>query len=176
MRRAIELALLPKPRRLFSRGGACAACIERSINLDVHSGIPQEVYRLRIAPDAITITADDDAGAFHGELTLRQIRRQHPDTIPACEFEDWPDFSSLGVLLYISGGKVPKMESLFALVDEFAEWKINHLELGIEHTFAHCNHRDVWADEVRRLWLARNRPGGLSKNVSVLEQRWEEYS
>jgi len=29
--------------------------------------------------------------------------------------------------------------------------------------------------EHRRLWLARNRPGGLSDSVRVLEQRRQEY-
>jgi hypothetical protein len=37
------------------------------------------------------------------------------------------------------------METLFDLVDMFSGWKINHLELYTEHTFAYQNHREVWA-------------------------------
>jgi len=48
-------------------------------------------------------------------------------------------------MLDISRSKVPTMETLFDLIDMFAGWKINHLELYTEHTFAYENHREVWA-------------------------------
>ena len=85
------------------------------------------------------------AGVFYGRQTLTQIRRQCPDSLPVCAIEDWPDFLVRGVMLDVSRDKVPTMATLFALVDELAEWKVNHLELYMEHTFAYRNHRDVWA-------------------------------
>ena len=48
-------------------------------------------------------------------------------------------------MLDISRSKVPTLETLFDLVDMFSGWKINHLELYTEHTFAYENHREVWA-------------------------------
>jgi hypothetical protein len=36
------------------------------------------------------------------------------------------------------------METLYALVDLLAEWRINQLQLYTEHTFAYRQHREVW--------------------------------
>ena len=47
-------------------------------------------------------------------------------------------------MLDISRDKVPTMPTLFALVDRLAEWKINQLQLYIEHTFAYRGHEEVW--------------------------------
>ena len=38
------------------------------------------------------------------------------------------------------------MATLHALVDRLAEWKVNHLELYAEHTFAYPDHEVVWRD------------------------------
>ena len=48
-------------------------------------------------------------------------------------------------MLDISRDKVPTMATLLALVDKFAGWKLNHVELYLEHTFAYRNHEEVWA-------------------------------
>jgi hypothetical protein len=89
--------------------------------------------------------AADAAGAFYGRMTLRQLVRLCPDALPCGEIEDSPDIPIRGVMLDISRDKVPTMDTLFMLIDMLAEWKVNHLELYMEHTFAYQNHRDVWA-------------------------------
>ena len=120
--------------------------------------IPAQGYHLVITRDAICASAADCAGLFYAAMTLRQILRVSGDILPACRIEDAPDFPVRGVMLDISRDKVPTMATLFALVDQFAGWKINHLELYTEHTFAYRNHADVWqgaspmtADEIRAL-------------------------
>jgi len=141
-----NLVLLPRPRHITPLPGVCnAAHSTPRTEIRSGNGIPAQGYRFRISKKGVAITASDAAGAFYGAMTLRQIQRQCNGALPACEIEDHPDFPARGVLLYISGGKVPTMETLFALIDDLAEWKINHLELGIEHTFAYRNHRKVWA-------------------------------
>ncbi len=109
--------------------------------------VPQaEGYHLTIAADQIRIVAHDAAGAFYAAMTLRQIARQYAGTgeLPCLRIEDWPDFPHRGVMLDISRDKVPTMETLYALVDMLAEWKVNQFQLYIEHTFAYRNHREVW--------------------------------
>jgi hexosaminidase len=115
------------------------------IILDPRQSIPAQGYRLSITPSQIQVTASDAAGAFYGVMTLRQLLRQNLGALPACEIEDQPDFATRGVMLDISRDKVPTLETLFGLVDQLAEWKINHLELYTEHTFAYRNHPQVWA-------------------------------
>jgi hexosaminidase len=116
-----------------------------TITLTPEQGIPAQGYRLRIADDGIDLVAGDAAGTFYGVMTLVQMLRQCEGALPAGEIEDLPDFPSRGVMLDISRSKVPTMETLFDLVDMFSGWKINHLELYTEHTFAYENHREVWA-------------------------------
>ncbi len=93
----------------------------------------------------------DEAGLRHGHATLAQLR--HPAnaaggpgdrTIPACRIEDWPDFAVRGVMLDVSRDRVPSMPTLRDLVDRLAGWKINQLQLYMEHTFAYAGHEDVW--------------------------------
>ena len=121
-----------------STGGA-------KIALAPDRNIPAEGYRLCITESGINLVAGDMAGVFYGVATLVQMLRQCEGMLPAGEIEDSPDFPSRGVMLDISRGKVPTLETIFDLVDLLSGWKVNHLELYTEHTFAYENHREVWA-------------------------------
>ncbi len=128
------------------------------IQLRLDATLPPQGYDLHITPRHITLTGADAPGLQYAALTFRQLLRQYRDTLPACRITDHPDFAVRGVMLDISRDKVPTMATLFRLVDELAEWKINHLELYTEHTFAYRHHRAVWekaspmtAEEVREL-------------------------
>jgi len=39
---------------------------------------------------------------------------------------------------------VPTLETLFGLVEELASWKVNELQLYVEHTFAFAGREEVW--------------------------------
>jgi hexosaminidase len=115
------------------------------ICLDPSQQEAAQSYKLTIRSDGIEISASDAAGAFYGAMTLRQILRQCEHAIPAGDIVDAPDFVVRGVMLDVSRDKVPTMQTLYELVDQLAQWKINHLELYTEHTFAYREHPDVWA-------------------------------
>src|SRR5690606_38528252 len=83
--------------------------------------------------------------------------------LPCLELEDWPDFAQRGVMLDISRDKVPSLGTLRELVDSLARWKVNQVQLYMEHTFAYPGHDLVWKDaspltgaEIRELdaWCA----------------------
>jgi hexosaminidase len=57
-----------------------------------------------------------------------------------------PDFEVRGVMLDVSRTRVPTMATLLALVDRLAQWKINQLQLYMEHVFAYVGHETVWMD------------------------------
>jgi len=141
--------LLPRPRRLTLAAGTWAidggAVDER---LAASSGLRAEGYRLTVAPAGVLIEASDPAGAFYARATLAQLVRLHHEDgrVPALTIDDWPDFAERGVMLDISRDKVPTMETLYALVDALASWKINRLQLYMEHTFAYRGHPEVWKD------------------------------
>lgn len=57
---------------------------------------------------------------------------------------DWADFEKRGYMLDISRDKVPTMRSMYLLVAQLSQWRINELQLYTEHTFAYQNHKVVW--------------------------------
>ncbi len=141
--------------------------------------LPPQGYRLSIAVDgSITLTAADDAGAFYGRATLSQLGDGPPEGV----IEDWPDIPVRGVMLDVSRDKVPTIATLESLIDRLASWKINHVELYMEHTFAYTGHDEVWGaagaytpDEIRALdAFCKDRFVELTPNQNCLGhfERW----
>ncbi len=105
-----------------------------------------EAYELSVGTNGIEIVAGTPHGIFNAVSTLIQMLEQTPGLLPCLHISDAPDYAARGVLLDVSRDKVPTMETLFALIDMLASWKINQLQLYIEHTFAYQNHPAVWQD------------------------------
>jgi len=124
------------------RAGVETGCIQ--LTIDNTALAKPEAYSLSIKPEGIKLVGSDSASVFYGCQTLCQLLRQFDSNLPCFEIEDWPDFSVRGYMLDISRDRVPKMETLFSLVDRLAEWKINHLQLYTEHTFAYTGYEIVW--------------------------------
>lgn len=96
----------------------------------------------------VTIVAHDHDGAFYAEQTLKQIAQlaREKGRVPVCRIVDWPDVPNRGVMLDVARCKVPEMKTLYELVELFASWKYNQLQLYTEHTFAYRSHSVVWQD------------------------------
>jgi hexosaminidase len=129
--------------------------IALTLRVTPESSTPPQGYAVSIAPDGISITARDEAGVFYGICTLIQILESQTShlecpisnlQLPCLNISDWPDFPARGVMLDVSRDKVPTLDTLLALVDLLAGWKVNQLQLYMEHTFAYRNHPEVWAD------------------------------
>ncbi|MFQ5532782.1 MAG: family 20 glycosylhydrolase, partial [Candidatus Methylomirabilales bacterium] len=124
---------------------------EGHITLRVDPAHRPQSYRLLINDAGISLVGADEAGLFYGVCTLTQLIRLHapatprdPLTLPGVHVSDWPDFPHRGVLLDISRDKVPTMETLYDLVDLLASWKLNQVQLYMEHTFAYRGCEVVW--------------------------------
>jgi len=138
--------LLPRPRSWAAPADA-AAVPDGPVTEGRDRSLPAEGYHLEISPDGVRLMAADDDGARHGHTTLAQLRHvAGPGQLPVCRIDDWPDFAVRGVMLDIARDRVPTLESLFALVDRLAGWKLNQLQLYTEHTFAYAGHEEVWRD------------------------------
>jgi hypothetical protein len=104
----------------------------------------REGYLLTISKKAIEILYREPPGLRAAAVTLRQILRQYGRRLPCLKIRDWPDFPRRGVMLDISRGRVPKLETLLDLAEKLAEFKINELQLYTEHTFAYRNYKSIW--------------------------------
>ncbi len=108
--------------------------------------IGEQGYTLTLGRSGAELAGGDEAGVFYGLQTWRQILRQPGAALPELEIRDYPDFRNRGYMLDVSRCKVPRMDSLYALIDRLAELKYNQLQLYMEHTFAFPGHEVVWKD------------------------------
>lgn len=137
---------------LYGAAGVLREFLPRAtVNVSVR-GVPDTValaldarlrpggYTLRITPAGVTLAGQSAAAVAHGVQTLRQVAAQARDAWPCLAIRDWPDLQERGVYYDVARGRVPKIEALLELADQLARYKINHLQLYIEHTFAFRRH------------------------------------
>ncbi len=109
--------------------------------LTVEVGDNGEGYELWIEKEAVRIKAQGPAGAFYAIQTLRQIFRH--DTVPCLYIQDCPDFPYRGFYHDVTRGKVPTVASMKWLVDQMAYYKMNSLQLYVEHVFEFEETKDL---------------------------------
>lgn len=127
---------------------ACPGGEPQVVQISRDGRLPAEGYSLKICNTGIEITAGDGAGLFYALRSLRQILFVYGAIVPAMAIEDHPDFKLRGVLLDIGRGKIPKMKTLFQLIDLLSDLKINHLQLYMEgYAFAYKRYAAFFPDE-----------------------------
>ena len=110
------------------------------------AGASPEAYEITVTASLITVAAAEARGLFMGRATLRQLLIQGGGAVPCGRITDAPAFAHRGYMLDVSRNKVPTMETLLAFIELLSQFKYNHFQLYIEHTFAYKNHRTVWED------------------------------
>lgn len=89
-------------------------------------------YRI-VFDDIIKVEAKGVKGAFYAVQTLRQIAKN--GYVDASEICDAPDLEVRGYYFDITRGRIPTLETLKNLVDNLAYYKVNMLQLYVEHVF-----------------------------------------
>lgn len=114
------------------------------VDANAHAVDDPQGYRLTVTEGAVRVEASSAEGAAYGLATLKQLVAGAGRRVPCVTIEDHPDFPRRGVMLDISRGKVPTMETLYGLVDLLADLKVNEFQLYTEHTFAYRGREEVW--------------------------------
>ncbi len=111
---------------------------------DKYSGIPcyvnhedtdGEGYTIVIHNDEIRIDAESGAGAFYALMTLKMLINKNAGILDCCEIKDYPDMAYRGFYQDTTRGRIPSIERLKKLVDTMAEYKLNSLQLYVEHSY-----------------------------------------
>jgi hexosaminidase len=123
-----------------------------------------EGYALAISKTGIEISFRETGGLRAATATLRQLLREYGRRLPCLRIRDWPDFPRRGVMLDISRGRVPKLETLLDLAEKLSDFKINELQLYTEHTFAYTQYTSVWQS-----WGALT-----AREIQILDARCRE--
>jgi len=146
--RRLERALGERDRELDVSEADGAA----ELRLELDATLAPEAYRLAIGADGVRLVASGAAGLDYALYTLAQwleatrAQGRQQQEVPALEVEDAPDFPERGVMLDVARDKRPTLATLFELVERFAGWKLNRLELYMEADFAYSDAEEVLAD------------------------------
>ena len=100
-----------------------------------------EGYELDITQETIQINADSAAGAFYAIQTLRQIFAH--EQIPCLHIKDEPDLKYRGFYQDVTRGKIPTVSTIKSLIDNMAYYKLNSLQIYVEHVFEFEEYRDL---------------------------------
>lgn len=120
---------------------------KNSISLSVSSTSKEEGYVLAISEDGVKIQGNASAGLLYGIQTLRQIIRQNGAVLPGLHIEDYPAIPARGYYFDTSRGRVPTLDSLKKLADTLSFYKLNQLQLYIEHSYLFSDFNEMWRDD-----------------------------
>ncbi len=138
------MVLIPRPRSTVESGeGAPLAGL--AVRDHPTPSLPPQGFRITSSADGVAIDHRGAAGLRYARDLLAQIVAQcDGDRLPGFTIEDSPDVPVRAYLLDTSRDRVPTRATLERLVELCALARINQLQLSIEHTFAHPEHRAVW--------------------------------
>ena len=118
------------------------------INLTIDETIlTAQGYHLTVMKDHITLVGADVAGLLYGCATLRQILMQVGAGIPCLTIEDGPALPNRGFYHDVTRGRIPTLETMKRLVDTLVDYKMNQLQLYVEHSFLFEEFSEVWRDD-----------------------------
>ncbi|OKP97099.1 family 20 glycosylhydrolase [Paenibacillus sp. P46E] len=107
--------------------------------------LPAQGYEIRIDSSGIAVIYGSPEGAYYATATLKQILQQFGRSIPYLQIIDQPDFAARGLMIDISRNKIPRLETLYHIIDFMADLKLNQLQLYIEGSpFAYESFPQVW--------------------------------
>ncbi|HKR75271.1 MAG TPA: family 20 glycosylhydrolase [Rhodanobacter sp.] len=105
-----------------------------------------EGYALAVTPEGIRVIARDDAGLFHGAVTLYQLltpdAKQGAVDVPALSIRDWPRFAWRGLMLD-SARHFQSVADVEKLIDQMAQHKLDVLHW-------HLTDDQGWRIEIKR--------------------------
>jgi hypothetical protein len=133
-------------KQLSDRAHSAQPVLALSLTADTSSALSAEAYELDASGSQLLLRASDATGLRHALHTLCQWLELHPGDAPCpgITVQDEPDLPERGVMIDCSRDRVPTLATACSLVERLASWKINRLQLYIEHTFAYPGAEAVW--------------------------------
>ncbi|MFC0263239.1 beta-N-acetylhexosaminidase [Fontibacter flavus] len=135
---------------------------ENAIVFEITSGMNPEAYKLSVDKNQIRVIASDVAGLFYGAQTIKQLIPSHGANkaknnkflVAAGTIEDAPEYGYRGMMLDVARHFF-SVEDVKHLIDQIAEYKINHLHL-------HLSDDQGWRIEIKS-WPLLTTIGGSTQ-------------
>ncbi|MDO4293211.1 MAG: glycoside hydrolase family 20 zincin-like fold domain-containing protein [Eubacteriales bacterium] len=109
-------------------------------------GMKKQSYVLDITEQGVRLTGEE-SGLWHGMQTILQIAEQEGACLPCLHIEDAPAIENRGYYFDCARGRVPKLDWLKKLADRMAYYKMNQLQLYIEHSYLFRGMTELWRDD-----------------------------
>ncbi|MCR2803819.1 beta-N-acetylhexosaminidase [Paenibacillus soyae] len=129
---AFELRLQERLNAAAARIGGGGSSDKTAVNVVRREGLHPQGYMAEWDGGEVTLFFGEAEGLHYAAVTLEQLLVRHGRRWPHFRIEDEPDFPVRGIMLDIGRGKIPKLETLYALVDRMSALKFNHLQLYME--------------------------------------------
>ena len=115
-----------------------------AIVLGLDETLKSQQYILQVTEENITIQGGDGAGVLYGVQTLCQMIHEYGALLPAVRIEDEPDLPVRGYYLDETRGRVLTLSYLKQVADRMAYYKLNQLQLYVEHTYLFSGLSEMW--------------------------------
>ncbi len=100
-----------------------------------HNEGTKESYTIEISECEIKINGDSAKGAFYALETLKALIKNNEGNLKCCMIRDYPDMKYRGFYQDTTRGRIPTVDTLKNLIDKMAEFKMNSLQLYVEHSY-----------------------------------------
>jgi hypothetical protein len=132
-------------------------CRDKNLHISAEDPGP-EGYLLHVKKNLVLIAGSDDAGAFFGLQSLRQLIADNNGTrVQGVRIKDWPNLPFRGIRLYVPG---PENIAFFKrfLSDFMALYKFNKviIELNCMRLDRHPEVNAGWIEFSKELWYSRS--------------------
>ncbi|EET62955.1 glycosyl hydrolase family 20, catalytic domain protein [Marvinbryantia formatexigens DSM 14469] len=107
----------------------------------------EQEYTLEIGSEGILAQAGGRAGLLYAVQTLRQLIRQCGALLPCLHIHDYPAIPERGFYHDVTRGRIPTLDSLKKLASRMAFYKLNQMQIYIEHSFLFRDLSEVWRDD-----------------------------
>lgn len=120
---------------------------EACIYLTSLDNAKDQSYNLFINENNVIIQGAGNSGILYGVQTLRQIIRQSGPHLPGLSILDHPSAINRGFYYDTTRGRIPTLDYLKNLADSLSYYKLNQLQLYVEHSYLFENLSEVWRDD-----------------------------
>lgn len=121
--------------------------IKSGIRLIHKEELQTNEYELVIEPNEIKIYGSNYSSILYAVQTLRQIIHEYKAVLPCLYIKDYPMIKNRGFYHDVTRGRIPTLTFLKGLADKLSFYKINQLQLYVEHSYLFEGLSEVWRDD-----------------------------
>ncbi len=120
---------------------------ENIVFIEKTEGYSAEGYCLLADDKCVVVSASTDRGLLYGVQTLRQLVNLSGSVIEGCVIKDEPTMLNRGFYHDATRGRIRKLDAYKKLADTCSYFKINQLQLYVEHSFLFKDFSEVCRDD-----------------------------